>query len=150
MKPTILPGDHIIANRLAYILRAPKRSEVIICKNPQDPIYNSIKRVAGIGGDVVEIRNKQLYVNGEAAEAGFHLDSNVYPRGKNPRDNFGPMKVPRDSLFVLGDNRDYSFDSRFYGFVPLKLVIARVYFIYWSQDLKTGKIRTDRIGTCIK
>jgi signal peptidase I len=150
MKPTILAGDRIIANMFAYMLNAPKRNDIIIFEYPEDPTKDFIKRVVGIGGDVIEMRDKQLYVNGKATEAGFHADSNIYPKTINPRDNFGPVKVPHDNLFVLGDNRDYSHDSRFWGFVPLESVKGKALIIYWSQDPKTWKIRTDRIGTWIK
>jgi len=150
MKPAILIGDHIIAKKYAYVLNTPKRNDIIIFIYPEDPTKDWIKRVVGVGGDVVKIRDKQLYVNGKAAEAGFHADSLVYPRGKNPHDNYGPVEVPRNALFVLGDNRDRSVDSRFFGFVPLESVKGQAYFIYWSKDPFRGRIRRDRIGTWIK
>ena len=150
MKPTILIGDHFVVKKYAYWLSMPKRNDIIIFIYPWDPKKLFIKRVVGIGGDRVEIRDKQVYVNGKAAEAGFHADSRTLPRNVSERDNFGPVETPREALFVLGDNRDQSYDSRFWGFVPMESVKAKAYFIYWSQDLKTGKIRTDRIGKWIK
>jgi len=150
MKPTILAGDYVFSNMFAYVLSAPKRNDIIIFKFPEDLSKLFVMRVIAIGGDTVEIRDKQVYVNGKAASSGFHTDSNIFPKATSPRDNFGPVKIPPNALFVLGDNRDQSYDSRFWGFVPLESVKAKVYFIYWSQDPKTGKIRTDRIGTWIK
>ena len=147
MEPTLLVGDHILVNKFIYgvripftdkrwpMLREPRRGDVIVFVYPVDRSKDFIKRVVAVGGDTVEIIDKKVIINGmEVADSHAHFYSNaIYPRYENPRDNMGPIKVPHDRLFVMGDNRDHSYDSRFWGFVPLRNVVGEAFIIYWSS-----------------
>ena len=164
MKPTLLIGDHILVNKFIYgikipfwdkiiiPIKEPERGDIVVFKFPEDPSKDFIKRVIGIGDDVIEIRNKQLYVNGKRMEThyGVHLDSSIISGSLQPRDNLGPIKVPPDSLFVMGDNRDHSYDSRFWGFVRLKALKGKAFIIYWSWDKDDFGVRWSRIGDLLK
>ena len=160
MKQTLLIGDHILVNKFIFgvklpligktliPIKDPHRGDIIVFKFPEDPKKDFIKRVVGVGGDVVEIKNKQVYVNGkpENRSRGVHMDPQVYSGLIQPRDNYGPVTVPSDSLFVLGDNRDHSYDSRFWGYVNLKDVKGKAFIIYWSWDKKGFGVRWRRIA----
>ena len=102
--------------------------------------------IAG-GGDEVEIRDKKVFVNKKPFTDTYAVftDPLIHPASLDSRDNFGPMKVPADSLFVMGDNRDNSFDGRFWGFVKLDAVRGEAWRIYWSWDLRLPLFSTDRL-----
>jgi len=175
MKETLLVGDHILVNKFIYGIKIPfiqktlipiknpQREDIIVFKYPIDPKKDFIKRVIGIPGDVIEIRDKQIFINGK------NFGDKVYESYKDPdkipaesshRDNYGPVTVPLESLFVMGDNRDNSHDSRFWGFVPLEDVKGKAFLIYWSSVLPRGWIwnwnwetlilRWDRLGKTLK
>ena len=163
MEPTLLIGDHILVSKLIYGVKAPftntrfpaifkpERGDVIVFVYPEDRTKDFIKRVVAVGGDTVEIRNKRLYVNGQETimpQARFY--SNVtMPGDISPRDNLAPTKVPDGFLFVLGDNRDFSHDSRFWGFVPVEDVKGKAFLIYYSsQDL--ADVRWSRLLNWIR
>ncbi|WP_353684892.1 signal peptidase I [Thermodesulfovibrio sp. 3907-1M] len=164
MIPTLLIGDHLLVNKFIYgihlpfsdkrvlIFEKPKRGDIIVFKYPEDPSRDFIKRVIGIEGDVVEIKNKKVFVNGVELKEPYarYTDSYIHPRELDPRDNFGPLKVPKGKLFVMGDNRDQSYDSRFWGFVDMKDVKGKALIIYWSWDNENHKPRLERIGKIIK
>lgn len=164
MIPTLLIGDYLLVNKLAYGLKnpftddffytwkLPERKEIVVFTYPLDRKLDFIKRVIAIPGDKVEIINKKVYVNGELLEEPYiqlNPDEN-YPTNLSPRDNFGPVVVPPGYIFVLGDNRDHSYDSRFWGFVPIKFLKGKALIIYFSWDSQNFKIRLDRIGKLIK
>lgn len=158
MKYTLLIGDHFIINRFIYGIKnpftgriiipieKPRREDIIVFQYLESPELDFLKRVVGIEGDVIEVRNKKLYVNDILVERDYaiHTDPHIIPAVYNKRDNFGPVIVPPDSLFVMGDNRDNSQDSRFRGFVNLDAVKGKAFLIYWSWD--NGNARWDRIG----
>ncbi len=148
MEPTLLIGDHVLADR-HLAARNPKRGDIIIFEYPQDPKKDFVKRVVAIGGDIVEIRDKELFVNKKPAKETYvaHKEAEVIPADQNPRDNFGPVTVPAGSYFVMGDNRDRSYDSRFWGFVEKSRIKGTVKNIYWSWDRTNGAVRWNRIGT---
>jgi len=164
MKQTLQIGDHILVNKFIYGIKipywqkklvpfkTPQREDIIVFKYPVDPKKDFIKRVVGVAGDVVESRDKQLYVNNKLVnhDYGIHTDSHIYPGQTRPRDNFGPIKVPENALFVMGDNRDESFDSRFWGFVDLKAVNGKAFIIYWSWDKDNFGVRWKRLGRLLK
>jgi len=155
MIPTLLVGDHILVNKLIYRFRDPKRLEVVVFKFPLDPKKDYIKRVIGLPGDKVVINNKAVYVNGMCLKEPYvrHSDSRIIPSQIQPRDNYGPIVVPADSYFVLGDNRDSSFDSRYWGFVPRKAIIGKAMIIYFSWNPHGSSplhwVRWRRIGKII-
>ncbi|MEM1245573.1 MAG: signal peptidase I [Acidobacteriota bacterium] len=165
MEPTLLPGDLLLVNR--FIHRSPgglamqrqiQRGDVILFRLPGDAEKILVKRCVGVGGDTIELRDKDLLVNGEPMlnfQAVFR-DPNTYPSSRfveqrlRDRDNFGPLTVPEGALFVLGDNRDLSYDSRFWGTVPLDSVLGSARLIYWSRDDDTQSVRWKRIGQSVR
>jgi signal peptidase I len=148
MKQSLLVGDHILVNKFIYKFQKPQKGDIIVFKFPPDPEKDFIKRVIGVAGDVIECRDKKLYVNHEPVnhDYGVYTDPHIIPAKVRPRDNFGPITVPKDSLFVMGDNRDESFDSRFWGFVDLKAVNGKAFVIYWSLNQTNAQVRFNRIG----
>lgn len=160
MKDTLLIGDHILVNKFIYGVKAPflhktiipikdpQRGDIIVFEFPEDPSKDFIKRVIGLPGDVVEIRNKKLVVNGKPIKDGhsIHKDPKIFPARMQPRDNLGPITVPEGKLFVMGDNRDFSYDSRFWGFVDLLAVKGKAFIIYWSWDKENFGVRWNRLG----
>lgn len=164
MIPTLEVGDHILVNKFIYGFRIPytrirllpftkpQRGDVIVFVYPEDTSKDFIKRVVAVGGDTVEIRDKKVFVNGKPWEDphAVFTDPRVIPRGVDPRDNFGPVKVPEEELFVLGDNRDNSRDSRYWGFVHVGEVKGKAFLIYYSWDSANHGIRWNRIGRLIE
>jgi signal peptidase I len=148
MKPTLLAGDHILVDKLPKNLDEIERGDIVVFVYPPDPRKDFVKRVIGLPNDLIEIRDKALYVNENLFQEDYaiHIDTNIIPARIRPRDNLGPIRVPENALFVLGDNRDASFDSRFWGFVDLSKVKGKVTKIYWSWDNENFKVRWDRIG----
>lgn len=164
MKDTLLIGDHILVNKFIYGIKAPfmhktiipitnpQRGDIIVFEFPEDPSKDFIKRVIGLPGDVIEIRNKKLFVNGNAVKDShsIHKDPKIYSARQQPRDNFGPITVPPGKLFVMGDNRDFSYDSRFWGFVDLVAVKGKAFIIYWSWDKQDFSVRWGRLGELLE
>ena len=151
MEPTLLVGDHILVSKFIYGIRIPftdarwprfkdpKTGDVIVFIYPEDRTKDFIKRVIAVGGDTVEVRNKHVFVNGKEVviPQARVFTRVIIPGYENPRDNYGPVTVPKDHLFVMGDNRDYSQDSRFWGFVPVKDVKGEAFLIYYSSPFET-------------
>ncbi len=164
MKQTLLVGDHILVNKFIYGVKLPftnttiipvknpEHGDIIVFKFPEDPDKDFIKRVIGVSGDLVESRDKQVYLNHEPInhDYGIHTDPHIIPGGIQPRDNFGPIKVPENSLFVMGDNRDHSYDSRFWGFVNVNAVKGKALIIYWSWDKENFGVRWGRTGDILR
>ncbi|MDH3357931.1 MAG: signal peptidase I [Desulfobacteraceae bacterium] len=164
MKETLKIGDHILVNKFIYGVKIPfsqttivpitnpKHGDIVVFKFPEDPKKDFIKRVIAVAGDVVEVRDKQVYVNRKLLnhDFGIHTDSYIFPSSVQPRDNFGPVVVPEKSIFVMGDNRDQSYDSRFWGFVDLKALKGKALMIYWSWDKENFGVRWNRIGHLLK
>jgi len=163
MIPTLLIGDHILVNKLAYGVRIPfwegylapfkkpQQGDVVVFIFPEDRSKDFIKRVIGVEGDTVEIRGKKVYINGKALEdphAHFEGDD-AQGAGLFIRDDFGPVQVPENHIFVMGDNRDRSYDSRFWGFVNLQDIKGKAFLIYWSWDGTDRWVRWERIGDLI-
>ena len=148
MEDTLLVGDFLLANKFLYgsqipltdwrlpALRDPKPGDVVIFKFPNDPSVNYIKRCIATGGQTVEIRNKRVFVDGQPIElpatGKFTSGQEVESAARSARDNFGPFSVPPNTFFMLGDNRDNSYDSRFWGVVPRDLVQGKAMVIHWS------------------
>jgi signal peptidase I len=160
MVPTLLVGDHLLVNKFIYgvkipILRKiiipvtnPKRDDIIVFIYPNDRSLDFIKRVIGIGGDKIEIKNKKIFINDQEYKDshGIYSERLIYPGAMQSRDNFGPIIVPQGSLFVMGDNRDNSRDSRFWGFVDIKDVEGKALILYWSWNREENTLRWKRMG----
>lgn len=153
MQDTLLVGDRIVVNKFAFgmeklpFLKALlpykdiHRGDVIVFKSPEDPTKDFIKRVIAVGGDRLEIMDKKVYVNGLPVDEPYavHGDRKIFGRGASTlfgrdRDNLGPIQVPEGRYFVMGDNRDNSNDSRFWGFVPREYVKGQAVIILWSAE----------------
>ncbi len=164
MKPTLLIGDHILVNKFIYGVKIPfirknlisisepKRGDVIVFIYPEDRSKDFIKRVIGVGGDTIEIRNKKIFLNGLPFQDthGVYVDDFIIPGTIQPRDNFGPMTVPKGAVFTMGDNRDQSYDSRFWGVVDLKDVLGKAFIMYWSWNKEEHNVRWSRLGRLVR
>ena len=170
MEPTLLVGDHLLVNRMSYVIKMPftdtllfatgkpARGDIIVFRYPEDPSKDYIKRVIATEGEKVEIRNKVIYVNGNKMQdpwGRFRPDPGS--RSFIPfvdKDNMNPAVVPKDSYFVMGDNRDNSLDSRYWGYVNKKHLVGKALIIYFSWDSNAMNVlqyvRWSRIGWLIK
>ncbi len=177
MEPTLLIGDHILVNKVIYGFRIPDsilylhipglpyghyllhfepvhRGDVVVFVFPPNPTVDFIKRVIAVEGDTVEVKNGVVYINGEKVpDPHAHYEVPLADHtGMTPRDNFGPVKVPPHKVFVMGDNRDRSYDSRFWGFVDIDRVEGRAFIIYWSWDSDSRSlfgVRWNRFGKLV-
>ena len=167
MLPTLQIGDHLMVNKFIYGIKMPftgttlipisdpKPNDIVVFEFPENPQLDYIKRVIAVAGDVVEIRDKKIFINGKPFDDphGVFKDENIL---SSSRDNFGPVTVPANKIFTMGDNRDNSQDSRFWGFVDLKAVRGKAWIIYWSWDMHVPfslelfqSIRWSRIGDTV-
>ncbi len=160
MEPTLLVGDYILVNRLAYGFRLPyigyiarwgdiERGDIVVFIYPEEPSKDFIKRVIGLPEEIVEIKRKKVYINGKEIDDPWGVFRDERYIGY-PRDDFGPIQVPEDEIFVMGDNRDESNDSRFWGTVPIENIKGEAFLIYFSWDPVRKKIRGHRIFSVIK
>ncbi len=173
MLDTLLVGDFLFVNKFEYGpkipfthirlpgLRAPHTGDIIVFQFPQDPSKDFIKRCIATGGQTIEVRDKVVYVDGRPSPAAdahaVHRDPTIqpcppdappYPEDQGQRqcrDNFGPFRVPEGRLFMMGDNRENSNDSRYWGTVPMDYVKGRAMFIYWSWDAARFLPRWNRL-----
>lgn len=152
MVPTILVGDRLLIDKFTYrngfsheFPLTPhhevKRKDIVVFKFPDQPEILYVKRVIGLPGETLEIRDTTVYINGEPLEEPYKFHSE--PRShSNPhsfggdyrRDNFGPLRIPEDHYFVMGDNRDDSADSRYFGFLPRSHIVGRPLVVFWSYE----------------
>ena len=163
MLNTLLIGDHILVNKFIYGIKnplngntlipltKPQRRDIVVFKYPLNPKQDYIKRVVGVEGDQIEIKDKKVFVNGEPQDESYaiFLDNKILSPGKQSRDNMEMITVPANSLFVMGDNRDNSYDSRFWKFVELKAVKGKAFIFYWSWDKVNTSVRWNRIGNLV-
>jgi signal peptidase I len=165
MEPTLLIGDHILVNKFIYGIRlpivnkeiipvkSPKLFDIVVFQYPNDRSKDFIKRVIGLPLQKVQIINKKIYINDVPINDpyGFFDDPHLIA---GARDNFGPVVVPPHSYFVMGDNRDHSHDSRFWGFVDADDLVGEAFIIYWSwrsegnfsMESSESYIRWNRFG----
>jgi signal peptidase I len=167
MEPTLLVGDHILVNKFTYGItipftnykffqyKKPQRGDTVVFIYPKDTSKDFIKRVIGTEGEKVEIVRNKIYINNRLIGDpwGRYSEKNDWMRYLQPMEKYGPIIVPKDSLFVLGDNRDNSQDSRFWGFVNVEAVKGKAFLIYFSWDRYAenllNKIRWARFGKLI-
>jgi signal peptidase I len=135
MKNTLEVGDFILVSKFSYHFREPRPDDILVFKYPLNPSKDFVKRCIAVEGQMVEIRDKVVYVNGERRTEPKSVrfgDATIVPADLGNRDNFGPVIVPPGTVFVLGDNRDNSRDSRVWGFLDKDLIRGKASFIYWS------------------
>ncbi len=156
MLETLQIGDQILVNKFIYGVKIPftggkvlipfkepEKGDIVVFEYPEDPSKDFIKRVVAVEGDTVSIVDKQLYVNGKPVADEPYAQYSTLP---THADNMKEIVVPEDKLFVMGDNRDNSHDSRFWGFVDLSAVKGEAFMIYWSWDREGFGVRWSRIG----
>src|SRR5512137_1399161 len=163
MEDTMLVGDHLLVTKFLYgskipftdtkifKIRDPQRGDVIVFEYPEDPSKDFIKRVIGLPGDEIQVVSKTVMVNGKpyANPHEIHKEKDVIPAAQNPRDNTKAIKVPPGSYFVMGDNRDRSYDSRFWGFVTMDKIKGLAFIKYWSWDRENFRVRFGSIGKLV-
>jgi signal peptidase I len=172
MKPTLLVGDFILVNKLVYRFSEPQRGDIVVFKYPIDPNIDFIKRIIALPGEEVEVRNNQVFINGKplplievgrGEENGLRkvIYEEVLPEGKKhkvqfyedfpfSKRDFGPVVVPPNHYFVMGDNRDNSEDSRYWGFVTRENIVGKAFVIYFSGDVPPLQTTDVSIFTGIK
>ncbi|HNS32374.1 MAG TPA: signal peptidase I [bacterium] len=129
MVPTLKVGDRLLSNNIIYKIRPPKRGEVVIFKYPEDPKRDFVKRLVGLPGENLLIKEGNIYINGEKVVD--NPVSNIYYYSEGYFGNYSEVKIPEASYYVLGDNSINSKDSRYWGFVPAKSMVGKALFIYW-------------------
>jgi signal peptidase I len=152
MVDNLLVGDHLVVNKFIYGpkgspgldrllgLRDVRRGDIIVFRFPRQPEVDYVKRVIGLPGDTVMVRDKKVSINGALLYQpyAYFADSTVYPNDPSlpepyrSRDQFGPVRVPDGTYFAMGDNRDFSYDSRYWGTVPRELIKGKPVLVYWS------------------
>src|SRR5437867_1146337 len=144
MTPTILVGDHFFLDKVAFPANYPhvlqnylpartiQRGDIIAFWSPENPEMRLVKRVIGLPGETIEIRNRDVYINGRKLDEPYAVHTDV--RQMDRRDILAPVTIPADHFFMMGDNRDNSNDSRFWGFAPRESFIGKPLFVYWSYD----------------
>jgi len=172
MKETLLIGDHILVSKFAYgthipneipflniklfddiifFPKQPERGDIIVFKYPKDEKRDFIKRVIGVPGDLLEVRHQKVFINGKPYED-RHARHTESPSDSSlvPRDDFGPVLVPDNHLFMMGDNRENSQDSRYWGFLNINKVRGKALMIYWSWNQLESWVRFDRFGKILE
>jgi len=165
MEDTLLKGDHIMATKFSYGMTVPfttykiwgkdivpQRGDVVIFTFPKEPSLDFVKRVIGLPGDTLQVKNKRVLINGKEYLNGHEkfTDSFLLSDGPNQaRDNLGPLVIEPGHVFVMGDNRDKSYDSRFWGQLPVENIKGKALIIYFSWDGENHAPRLERIGSLI-
>ena len=172
MKKTLLIGDHILVSKFSYgthipneipfinvklfddivlFSKVPQRGDIIVFKFPKDETRDFIKRVIGLPGDLLEVKRQKVYINNKPYKD-IHARHTDSPSDSPlvPRDDFGPILVPDDHVFVMGDNRENSQDSRYWGYLNVKKIRGKAQIIYWSWDRIKSWVRLERFGKILK
>ena len=170
MKDTLLIGDHILVTKFNYGIhipneipfigyklfadhtlfqKTPERNDIIVFKFPKDETRDFIKRVIGLPGELIQVRRQKVYIDGRLMAEPFARHDEPPGDFLYPRDDLGPFRIPEGHVFVLGDNRENSMDSRFWGVLDLHKIRGKALLIYWSWDSKETLARFDRIGNNI-
>jgi signal peptidase I len=176
MEDTLLIGDHIIVSKFSYGIQAPrpavirvlglpvpfletrlvrawggiKTGDVVVFRYPDDRTKDFIKRVVGLPGDAVEVRDRAVYINGARWDDPYGVQKGgVFGEVTEKNLSFGPYTVPEGKVFVMGDNRDRSSDSRYWGPVPIEDIRGKAFVIYWSWDRQAHWVRLGRIASLI-
>lgn len=173
MKNTLLVGDHILVNKFSFGIKVPnkllfsntklfkdirffeevpERGDTVVFEYPKDENRDFIKRVIGLPGEVLEIKAQKIYINGKPIDEPYIIHQDPYQEGRPyyPRDNFGPVTIPERSLFVMGDNRENSQDSRYWSFLDMDRLKGKAFIIYWSWNSDETNVRWKRLAKLIK
>ena len=173
MENTLLIGDHILVNKFSYGIKIPnkiffsntklfgdirffeempERGDTVVFEYPKDENRDFIKRVVGLPGEVLEIKAQTLYMNGKPITEPYAIHRNPYSedRPMHPRDNYGPVVIPKRKFFVMGDNRENSQDSRYWNFLDMDRVKGKAFIIYWSWNSEKFSLRWNRLAKLIK
>ena len=170
MENNLLIGDHLLVNKFVFgptatslertllPVRGLRRGDVVVFKYPDEPERDFIKRVIGLPGETVELRSKKVYINGQPLDEPYvHFLEPASTAQEvtsfDVRERYGPVRVPEEQFFVMGDNRDRSYDSRFWGFANIDDIKGKATFIYWSRDTSKGWLtppRLERFGHFIE
>lgn len=153
MLPTLQVGDQLLVDKIVYRFHPPKRGDIIVFKYPEDESRDFIKRIIGMPGETLEVRERKVFINGAPLNDSAWAHHDGAEGFRMPvRDDFGPVTVPPGHYFMMGDNRENSQDSRFWGFLAREKIIGRAFIIYWSRDLRRIfplDIRFERLGRLI-
>ena len=139
MVPTLLPGDRVLVAKFWYWFQEPKRGQIMVFKYPVDPQRDFVKRIVGLPGDVIEVRDGVVIVNGTSLSEPYVRNRDMFTLTESPVFPKIPFTVPKDSFFVMGDNRPNSQDSRFWGFVPDRNIVGKAFFV-WLNLSDLGRI----------
>ena len=172
MQNTLLIGDHILVSKFAYgvhipnvipflniklfddivlFQKTPKREDIIVFKYPKNEKRDFIKRVIGIPGDLIEVRQQEVFINEKLIKEKYARHTDMPQKTPLvPRDDFGPIVVPPGHLFMMGDNRENSQDSRFWGFLEINKIKGKALVIYWSWNSEDSWVRFDRFGQILR
>lgn len=169
MEPTLLVGDHLLVSKFSYSLHipnevpftsiqlfpdihffssVPKRGDIVVFKFPEDLSKDFIKRVIGLPGETIQVIRQRVYINDKLLKEPYAHHTQP-PMDLGDRDNMGPLRIPEGNIFVMGDNRENSHDSRMWGTLDLNNLRGKAQWIYWSWDSKDTGLRTDRLGTSV-
>ena len=132
MLPTLRIGDYVLVNKFVYLFRPIRRGDILVFKFPQDEARDFIKRVVGLPGETLEIRGRQVFIDGKPLQEPYALYSEFLPLGSPLPYHLGPVAIPPGHLFVMGDNRDNSLDSRSWGLLEESKVVGEASIIYFS------------------
>jgi len=162
MENNLLIGDHLLVNKFVFgpttsldraimPVRDIKRGDIVVFKYPVEPERDFIKRVIGLPGDTIELRAKKVYVNGQPLDEPYVHFLTSSSEGSevtsiDVRERYGPVTVPSDQYFVMGDNRDNSQDSRYWGYLPRGYVKGKAMMIYWSYEVDRDDLADDSLG----
>jgi len=170
MEPTLLVGDHLLVSKFSYgvhipneilftsiqlfpdyhfFTSVPERGDIVVFKFPEDPAKDFIKRVVGLPGETVQIIQQRVYINDKLLKEPYANHSQPPSMDSGARDNMPPLRIPEDSIFVMGDNRENSHDSRMWGSLQLSKLRGKAQWIYWSWDTPHSRVRTERLGNSV-
>jgi len=158
MIPTLLVGDHILVNKFVYTFWDPKRGDVIVFKYPKNEERDFIKRIVALPGEKIEIRDRQVFINDSPLSERYTFFEEKDNPGIKLHDSgyhYGPVTLPRGKIFVMGDNRENSMDSRFWGLLDEEKIRGRAFIIYWSwaknsKSMIGLNVRWNRFGKILK
>jgi len=170
MEPTLLVGDHLLVSKFSYSVHVPneipfisfqlfpdihffssvpERGDIVVFKFPLEPEKDYIKRVVGLPGETIQVIRQRVYINDKLLKEPYAHHTQPSSPNSGNRDNMAPLRIPEDHIFVMGDNRENSSDSRVWGVLDLKNLRGKAQWIYWSWDSEDTGLRTDRLGTSV-